>query len=1075
MSNLHSVATGNWLTSTTWGLADASAAAYLNSETGTSTCPTSSGGTSRSASFTPGAITVYGIAIKLANRTGSTGTITAALYNSTAAGLVAGGTQTINVSDLPAAVTANADGGWILFKFATPVLLIVANAYMVDVITSNATQVDLFRDGTANNWSRMIITTTNQAPVAGDDVVIGKEWTGAGAGNALTVTMDETADTDYGSATNSNVTPAVAVCNGGTLKFKDTSAANPKLRSSGCVICYNGGTFTIGTVATPIPRDSIAKLRIDPAADGDMGLIGRPGSTVTIQGLSRTSAKSIVSCKLSADAPTALILVAVARVNGTGAVAVDPTGTSIVTASASAFTDNSTNGNHNASQTLPASVTNTTQTVSVEIAAGSGTNKRYVRLQLGDATGTLTNGFYADIDLQAGTIGSCTAVGNGTATSSSISAYGSGFICTIIGKASSGAQTPKATIAACNASGVISYAGDTTQNFIHYGLKVFTASALPALTLTVDTDTGWKSGDVIAIASTSRTSADSEIVALGSDAGASTLTLATNLVFNHSGTSPTQAEIILLSRNVIIESVTNTLMVYVNFKSTAVVDVKWSEFRYLGQNATDKRGVEINTTTGSCSIMYSSFHDFEAGGIDVVGGSTNNITVQYCGSWQTSNTFIATSMFQNAATSGTANLYDSLIFIGGGSSASPIILGDIGGTFSNITMAGFGANANAMTITEGGTPNVLGPLTFHSNNNSGPVFASGSNNCLTGSITGPVRCWRNTGSYGINLVNMVDLTIDQLDCFGNLTTNVTLGTGLINVKLTSPVLAGDTTFATANGFLFTNGSGISLGAYGELIIENGSFGVASGIRVAHTAGDFANAAGSVNYGWAVTMRNTVLASTNEIATGTAGKTNWTKNAFIRSQKHDQTVANHKTERKYGTIATDAVVYDSASPSVRMTPNNASNKLDSAMFGNGFNVAVANGVAAVGTARVRKSAVGDAGGADYNGNQIRLMQRANPALGQNSDVVLATGAAAVGTWETLSWTTSSPTDDGVFELFFDCDGTAGWINVDTFKQTGGVDPAGGMKYWGNGLPSDSLVAQAAAGGLLINPGMSGGMR
>jgi len=69
------------------------------------------------------------------------------------------------------------------------------------------------------------------------------------------------------------------------------------------------------------------------------------------------------------------------------------------------------------------------------------------------------------------------------------------------------------------------------------------------------------------------------------------------------------------------------------------------------------------------------------------------------------------------------------------------------------------------------------------------------------------------------------------------------------------------------------------------------------------------------------------------------------------------------------------------------------------------------------------------GAAYNGNQPRLIQRANAALGQSSDVVLATYSSAGGSWNQLSASTSTPTDDGCFEIIVDCDGTAGWINVD----------------------------------------------
>jgi hypothetical protein len=56
------------------------------------------------------------------------------------------------------------------------------------------------------------------------------------------------------------------------------------------------------------------------------------------------------------------------------------------------------------------------------------------------------------------------------------------------------------------------------------------------------------------------------------------------------------------------------------------------------------------------------------------------------------------------------------------------------------------------------------------------------------------------------------------------------------------------------------------------------------------------------------------------------------------------------------------------------------------------------------------------------------------LGQNSDVVLDTMTVAVGNWETLTASSSSATDDGAWEFVIDCDGTAGWVNVDDWSAS-----------------------------------------
>ena len=109
-------ATGNWLTASTWGVVDSTS--YNNSETTSTNLTTSYQASSGS---TTGAITVDGVALKLATRTGTTGTMSVHLA---VAGVEVSGTLvTINTADLPSALAADLNGGWIFFKFSSPVTL----------------------------------------------------------------------------------------------------------------------------------------------------------------------------------------------------------------------------------------------------------------------------------------------------------------------------------------------------------------------------------------------------------------------------------------------------------------------------------------------------------------------------------------------------------------------------------------------------------------------------------------------------------------------------------------------------------------------------------------------------------------------------------------------------------------------------------------------------------------------------------------------------------------------------------------------------------------------------------------
>ena len=222
---------GSWTSAGTWGLVDSTS--YNNNESTATALTTSYQASSGS---TTGAITVDGVAVKLSVRTGTTGTISIRL--ATGGVLVSGTEVTINVADLPVAATADLNGGWQFFKFSSPVTLSAATSYTVDAKTSNASQVSL-RSASGSNWARALVTTTTGAPAAGDDLIICGEYLSAGSSNSFTVTMDETASTDYGAASTSLVTPAIAICNKGTLSYGTTAATNYNLKVSGHVIVYS--------------------------------------------------------------------------------------------------------------------------------------------------------------------------------------------------------------------------------------------------------------------------------------------------------------------------------------------------------------------------------------------------------------------------------------------------------------------------------------------------------------------------------------------------------------------------------------------------------------------------------------------------------------------------------------------------------------------------------------------------------------------------------------------------------------------------------------------------------------------
>lgn len=294
MSTLIARADGNLTTAATWGTVDATS--LLDSEAANTALTTSY---VESATFTPGAITIDGIAVKIKSRSATPSTNTFSVRLAQAGSLVTGTEITVNVSDI---ATATADqAGWFFVKFAAPVTLAAATAYTLSAKASATSMVTIYRNATAGNWSRMLRTTTTAAPAAGDNFFILGEWTAAATKTNRVVTMNSTATTDYGAA--SSTLACIGIGHGGTVTFGSSAATDYILRVSGLLVVWAGGTLNIGTVATPIPSGSSAELQFDCGVTVEYGLWVY--GTLVMQGVPRTAGKPVFGCLLTATAAVA--------------------------------------------------------------------------------------------------------------------------------------------------------------------------------------------------------------------------------------------------------------------------------------------------------------------------------------------------------------------------------------------------------------------------------------------------------------------------------------------------------------------------------------------------------------------------------------------------------------------------------------------------------------------------------------------------------------------------------------------------------------------------------------------------
>jgi hypothetical protein len=252
--------------------------------------------------------------------------------------------------------------------------------------------------------------------------------------------------------------------------------------------------------------------------------------------------------------------------------------------------------------------------------------------------------------------------------------------------------------------------------------------------------------------------------------------------------------------------------------------------------------------------------------------------------------------------------------------------------------------------------------------------------------------------------------------WGNGTYNLNLSGSFVNCAVNGS-LAGETSFATTDGIKRTSPGTTYISAV-DLTFDNMTFGVIAGANTTHANNDVNWS--SANYEKAVlNFRNCLFSSANEIG----GFTTSGYGSSYHISRWDQVSggAHRSYFNNKGFVTCNTTTYRTSAPSEQLTPTIVSpeSKLESGIK----RVALASGATANVSVYVRKDSA-------YNGTAPRLIQRANPAIGVNTDVVLATSSLTLAdTWYLVTGTTAAVIDDGVIEVHVDCDGTAGSIFLD----------------------------------------------
>ena len=783
MATLLSIADGgNMMTASTWGVVEPT------SFQGTPTVTLSSGLLSTTqfagTAFTlASAVTLSGFALQLSGRAASpSGTLNVQLYNNTSATIV--GQVTINVIDLP---NSNGIGAfhidWVYFKFASPITTVVGNSYSIRFQTSVASMISFYYTTGTSNINRALVTTTTQAPVTGDSLIIAGNYTSAGVNATTTVIMNDSGTIQ---------TSTIWVSPKGIFKYLTTAGYTIELFIAGHLVIGVGGTFNIGTLSAPITQPTSSYVMLVMICTTALQYSIWVYGTFTTYGLAKT-----ISSKLAADV----------------------------------------------------------------------------------------------------------------------------------------------------------------------------AASIP-VTITTDTTTGWSVGDNIIIPSTTQTYTQFEVPAINAISGTS-VTL-TGTLFAHGGNATTkvQADIVNVTRNILIVNNLNTARSNIQIFTNATVSCYYTTFQDFGTGVTvANSGICVNSLTSG----FGSF-DFQG---NVVVGSPGLSTSANCGMFTVNDTgtTISNNIFYNL---GWTTITPALSIYG--INNNNYIIGCLT-SGSNITCTYMGSN-NVMTSNIGwnqcGFYNNATNNSFYSNNLYGLFMVSPVVTAVGNSGMNNFKIWRNNSNgilqsgSGANKNSIV--TFDSIYMFGNLTQINNGGRTYSKILFTNSYFYGGSTLVAPSTIAFGNPNIPQDAIY----FNNCYFGYSDSSL---TPSPHSTSILQAEIGHSIIFNNCYFYGTEAAWNGgNLGVSNANVQTSQVSTNHNGITGSNKYWTSGGTITTDTIIYNTASPSLRLTPVSATWKLPTTTT----KVAVKSGQTCSVSVKVRKSITAD--GVIYNGTAPRLIYCFNPIMGNMLETI-----------------------------------------------------------------------------------------
>lgn len=557
--------------------------------------------------------------------------------------------------------------------------------------------------------------------------------------------------------------------------------------------------------------------------------------------------------------------------------------------------------------------------------------------------------------------------------------------------------------------------------------------------LTHQSVSNWQIGDIIAVSTTSRTNFpgngtnQNEIRTISTPGTTNTVVSSPFTHAHDGGVTPPGSGftfggmVINLTRNCAIQGTSTTSTIAIFYNTGATLDVRFCQHRFFGSATTSKRGYEIaGNTIGSFLVRDSSFYDMAA----------TNVAAR-CFNHQPGTGYVSVINNVGYGTGGGNGWVNSTV-----PAQNDVIV--TGNTFINYSAAFLFGDLNLICDDNwsGGCTAAFETSAFvptrsfrEFDDNYGFIGETFFTPFFPGSYyINRARTWRFRDSiYRTSL----DLSSSYLNSLGNPFTEwedlISSGCGTSGTSVAATLQSRRTdTMVIRNSKIYAEASNPVPRLFNFNNTGSGNFEVYNSILGATSWAPTSLILGS---------RSHIRALFDNCAIVTSGTLIEDQSSLIPAPgtgigftNYNQVAGDNRTLKSTGNITTDAAIFRTSAPSMRMTPASATFKLTSEGILSGFLVPCAAGSFKTINVYIRKSALAD--GAAYNGNQPRLIMRPNSAGGgASSPQVLATmTGTTTGAWQLLTGVTPSAAINTTFEFYIDCDGTAGWINVDDISVT-----------------------------------------